>query len=229
MKVVVSLSGGLDSSTVVGQYIEKGFEIIPVHFQYGSKHNEYEKKAMYAVAAHYDIDVRVINMTTPFKHMKSNLMKSGGDIPEGHYTSDNMSLTVIPGRNTIFAAIMLGIAESENADVIALGTHLGDHDIYPDCRPEYIKALDKTVQLASDGAVRVEAPFINTDKIGICKVGLDIGVPYEYTRTCYKDQPISCGKCGSCVERLESFAANESIDPILYEDSEYYKNIIAKK
>lgn len=216
-KVVMSVSGGMDSATMVAYYLDKGYDVIPVHFQYGSKHNPYELPAAQALCAHYELELLVIDMTEAFSNIASNLMQSGGDIPEGHYADANMSKTVIPGRNTIFAAVLCGIAESCDASTIALGTHMGDHAVYPDCRAEYTKALDTLIFLASDKKVSVEAPFQFTDKIGICTMGLTLRVPYAYTRTCYKAQELSCGKCGSCVERLEAFAENNTTDPIEYE------------
>ena len=217
MDVVMSLSGGMDSSTMLAQYIHEGKKVHCVHFQYGSKHNVYELAAAQNVANYYGVPLSVINMHEAFSNMTSNLMLSGGDIPEGHYEDKNMSKTVIPGRNTIFAAVLMGIAESTGASIIALGTHLGDHAIYPDCRTEYIKALDTLVYLASGNTVSVQAPFQQTDKTGICTVGLRIGMPYELTRTCYKDQPISCGRCGACVERQGAFTLNNVKDPIEYQ------------
>ena len=216
-KIVMSLSGGMDSTTMLGRYLNLKEEVHCVHFQYGSKHNEFELAAVKKVVDYYNVPLTIINMHEAFSNMASHLMSSGGDIPEGHYADVNMTKTVVPGRNTIFASVLMGMAESVGADKIALGVHLGDHAIYPDCRREYIKALDALVYLASDRKVEVEAPFQTTDKTGICKVGMKIGVPYELTRTCYKNQPISCGKCGSCSERREAFELSGFIDLIPYE------------
>lgn len=217
-KVVMALSGGMDSGTMLALFTSQGFEVHCLNFVYGSKHNQYEQKCAEKLAEHYGASYKLIDLTVAFDGFKSNLLKSGGDIPEGHYEDSNMSQTVVPGRNTIFASILTGYAESIGAKYVALGIHQGDHAIYPDCRKEYLKALDTTMYLASDRKVEVLAPFIDTDKTGICTVGLELGVPYELTRTCYKDQEISCGKCGSCTERLESFSLNNAIDPIPYED-----------
>jgi 7-cyano-7-deazaguanine synthase len=114
---------------------------------------------------------------------------------------------------------MAGLAESVGAEKVALGVHSGDHFIYPDCRTEFIKALDTTIFLSSDRKVEITAPLANENKFSILQMGykLPIPVPYSLTRTCYKDQPISCGKCGSCNERLEAFEAMGIDDPIKYE------------
>jgi len=226
--VVMSLSGGMDSTTMLGYYLEKGYQVHCVHFQYGSKHNAYEREAVTAVFDYYVgkgalISLKVINMHEAFANMTSDLMLDGGSIPEGHYAGENMRKTVIPGRNTIFAAVLSGIAESVGASIVALGIHAGDHHIYPDCRLDYSKALDTLIYLASDRKVEVEAPFQRIDKTGILKIGLPIKVPYEFTRTCYKDQPVSCGVCGSCSERLSSFEEQGIEDPIMYVDRTAYK------
>ena len=129
-----------------------------------------------------------------------------------------MSLTVVPGRNLIFSSILASIAESHGYQGIALAVHSGDHAIYPDCRPEFINNLYETVLCSSDGKVDdIWCPFIYADKTEILKVGHEIGVPYQYTRTCYKDQEFSCGRCGSCTERLEAFDAIGKRDPIIYQ------------
>ena len=102
---------------------------------------------------------------------------------------------------------MAGLAESVGAESIALGVHSGDHHIYPDCRPEFVSALHQVVHASSDGEVSIITPLLHLDKTGILEIGYELqpNVPYHLTRTCYKDQPLSCGKCGSCSERLEAF------------------------
>lgn len=216
-KVVMGLSGGMDSTSVLGWLLHNGYKVHCVNFIYGSKHNPYEQKAAEAIAAHYGVDYTLFDLTAAFSAMKSNLLNSGGEIPEGHYSHESMSLTVVPGRNSIFASIMCGVAESIDAEHVALGIHQGDHAIYPDCRKEYFYAMKTALYLASDKKVELIAPFINTDKIGILNFGLKARVPYHLTRTCYKNQAISCGKCGSCNERLEAFATHRATDPIDYD------------
>jgi len=145
---------------------------------------------------------------------------TGGDIPEGHYEDESMSRTVVPGRNIIFASILTGVAWSLGAEEVWLGIHQGDHAIYPDCRPEFYRAMNEAVTLGTDGKVVLKAPFLDTNKTGILRRGLFLNVPYGYTRTCYKEQEIACGKCGSCQERLEAFAECGLTDPVEYETKE---------
>jgi len=227
-KVVMGLSGGMDSATLLGLLLDQGAEVHCCSFYYGSKHNAYERKAAENIVNHYkkmgfSVFLYPIDLTEAFKNFSSNLLLTGGDIPEGHYNDENMKVTVVPGRNMIFSAIMAGLAESVGATQIALGVHAGDHHIYPDCRAEFIKALDSAIYLSSDRKVSLITPLLAYDKTGILILGYSdfvYQVPYHLTRTCYKDQVLSCGKCGSCRERLEAFAHLMIEDPIPYEKHE---------
>lgn len=218
MKVILSLSGGMDSTTVLAWLLDQGFQVECCTFTYGSKHNPYENKAAQAVAAYYMVPLfGPVDLSGVTQFFTSNLLQGQGVIPEGHYTDQTMSETVVPGRNIIFASILAGLAWSRGASHVALGIHQGDHAIYADCRKEFFHSMNQSVQLGTDNRVSLLAPFLSTDKIGILKWGLEHYVPYLLTRTCYKDQEKACGKCGACVERLEAFALNNMIDPVEYE------------
>jgi 7-cyano-7-deazaguanine synthase len=217
--VVLGLSGGMDSATVLGFYANQNYRVYPLFFNYGSKHNKYELESAKKLAIYFDTQkLKIVELDFIGKLFKSNLLEGQGEIPEGYYTDKNMSLTVVPGRNSIFISIMAGYAESVGANTVAVGTHLGDHDIYPDCRVEFISAMDQAIQLSSDKKVCIATPIQQFDKTSILKLGYSLKnpVPYELTRTCYKDQEFSCGKCGSCTERLEAFANIGKNDPIQY-------------
>lgn len=219
MRVAVALSGGMDSSTVLSLLLSYGAEVVPFFFDYGSKHNPYEKEAVVGICDWYGLPFHFINLAPVMEDFKSDLMRGQGDIPEGHYTDESMSATVVPARNIIFLSILAGKAWSYGCEKIAIGIHQGDHAIYPDCRPEFFDAMGKAIRLGTDDKVSIAAPFIGTDKTGILAKGLELRTPYHLTRTCYKQQPIACGKCGSCVERLEAFALNGIDDPIKYEEA----------
>jgi len=218
-KAIVSLSGGMDSATVLAKMIDEGYDVECIGFSYGSKHNVYENSAALEISKHYKVPFKVYGLEGFMADLNSNLLKSGDEIPEGHYEQENMSLTVVPGRNLIFASIVASIAESRGASCIALGVHSGDHAIYPDCRPEFVEALKTVIGASTENKVEVLAPFLTGDKISIIEWGLKNNVPYELTRTCYKDQEASCGKCGSCTERLEAFELNGVKDPIEYDQN----------
>ena len=219
MRVAIALSGGMDSSTVLSLLLSYGAEVVPFFFDYGSKHNPYERVAANYICEHYKLGLpHIINIAPVMEDFNADLMRGQGDIPEGHYTDESMSATVVPARNIIFLSVLAGKALSYDCQKIAIGIHQGDHAIYPDCRPEFYDAMSNAIELGTDGKVGIVAPFLSTDKTGVLVKGLKLETPYHLTRTCYKEQPVACGKCGSCVERLEAFALNSVTDPIKYEE-----------
>ena len=225
MRIVMGLSGGMDSATLLGLLLGRGHDVHCCIFYYGSKHNKWENAAARNIidfyqAKNFPAFEHPMDIAAVMQDFQSALLLSGDDIPEGHYASESMKQTVVPGRNLIMASIMSGLAESLDARAVALGVHSGDHFIYPDCRTEFVKSLDTTVYLSSDKKVEVIAPLANDDKTSILQAGfgLDPAVPYHLTRTCYKDQAVSCGRCGSCSERLLAFQEINIHDPIEYEE-----------
>ncbi len=229
IKAIVSLSGGMDSASLLGLVCQmyKPEEVLAVSFRYPSKHNPYEQKAADAVAHYFGVRHDCIDVSDAFSGIKSHLFCAGGPIPEGDYEEDSMRQTVVPGRNSIFATILMGMAESyaeEHIVTVYLGVHAGDHHIYPDCRLEWVQAMARVYILATEGRVILSTPFIHDTKASIIKRGriLVKPVPYEMTRTCYKNQEVACGKCGSCQERLEAFHLNNLPDPLPYESREIF-------
>ena len=224
MKTVIGLSGGMDSATLLGLLLAQGLEVHCCTFYYGSKHNKWENRAAENIINFYQFKKfpvfgHLIDLSTIFKDFSSDLLLSGGEIPEGHYEETSMKRTVVPGRNLIFASVMAGLAESIGAEQVALGVHSGDHHIYPDCRKEFITTLNLTIRESTEGKVEVITPLIDDNKTSILERGFRMNpkVPYGMTRTCYTDNPFACGKCGSCVERLEAFANLKIKDPIQYQ------------
>ena len=213
---IVSLSGGMDSATVLGVALASGFRPLAVAFQYGSKHNWWELEAAHNIAKYYNVGLKVIDVRNVFEHLKSALMDPSVAIPEGFYEGENMRQTVVPGRNLIFLSILAAEAESREIPEVMLGIHSGDHHIYPDCRPEFYEAARNTVLLSTDRKVDFKAPFLYGDKETIIRRGLSLGVPYHLTRTCHKSDTIACGVCGSCQRRLDAFAKCDVDDPIEY-------------
>lgn len=218
MSALVSLSGGMDSVTLLYRaHADHKGEVEALSFTYGSKHNEHESKAAQAICERLGVKRHFIDLTSVMANFKSNLLKSGGEIPEGHYQQSNMNLTVVPGRNLLFISAAMGLAWSLGHQDIYIGAHSGDHVIYPDCRPDFISSMAASVFYGSDEKVRLQCPYLFGDKKTILEDGFRLGVPYELTRTCYKDQPIACGRCGACQERLEAFAFHGVEDPAEYE------------
>ena len=223
-KIVIGLSGGLDSTTLLATLLEKGFEVHCCLFYYGSKHGELERKAAEEIIKYYQYQNALViehkfNIKNIFDGVGSALLLNDDKIPTGHYAAENMKSTVVPGRNLIFLSIMASIAENINAKYIGLGVHAGDHYIYPDCRPEFIKATMEAILKSTENKVSIITPFLNLPKSGILAEGmlLKLKVPYELTRTCYTSEKVACGKCGSCIERLEAFEINNIKDPIEYD------------
>lgn len=217
-KAIVSFSGGMDSTTVLSEAIDEygPSNVLAVSFGYGSKHNKYENEAARKIARHYGIELTELDFSNLTQQFESNLLRSGGDIPEGHYEAKSMSQTVVPGRNLIFISILSGLAWSKGCDEIWLGLHQGDHAIYEDCRPAFFYSMNAAVVNGTGERVCLKAPFLYGNKTSIILRGCELETPYELTRTCYKDQEIACGKCGSCQERLEAFSNCGFEDPIEY-------------
>lgn len=217
-KVVMGFSGGVDSTTLLHKLLLLNYEVHACFFIYGSKHNKYEKEAVDTLMNYYekyDVVYHVFNVMDVFFNIATNsaLISREKVIPEGHYLDGVMKHTIVPGRNLIFASIMSGLGETINAQYIALGTHSGDHAIYPDCRPDFNAALQSVILKSTEGKILLFTPFANHTKGDIIKWGLSMEVPYELTRTCYKDQNKACGVCAACVERKEAFGINNVKDP----------------
>ena len=215
-KTILSFSGGLDSTVLLAHLLEQNLKVTPVAFIYPSKHNEYEMKAALSITNYYNLDLHIINLTPAMLNFKSNLLLSGKDIPEGYYNHPNMKLTIIPGRNLIFTSILTGLAQSFNIKSIHLAIHSGDHYIYPDCRPDFYFYLKQAIYEGTDHEVSLIADFLKLNKTNITCLGDKLKAPLHLTRTCYKNQLLPCGKCGSCIERLEAFQENGLIDPLTY-------------
>lgn len=216
-KCVIALSGGLDSAVLLAHCIKKHKKVLAVGFYYGQKHGSYELKCARALCGYYNVEFLHIDLTSITKHLVSNLLDGGGDIPEGHYTDEGMKATTVPGRNTIFMSILIGIAQSRGASIIGAGIQGGEVSIYPDSRPAFYEAMSEVAKMVSENTLEFEAPFVTLDKLAILDIAEKLNVPLEYTRTCYKDQELSCGKCGACTKRLEAFADFGTIDPIKYD------------
>jgi 7-cyano-7-deazaguanine synthase len=139
------------------------------------------------------------------EHFSSDLLQSGGEIPDGHYAEENMKRTVVPFRNGIMLSIAAGFAESRGAEGLVIAAHSGDHAVYPDCREPFMQAVSDAIRLGTYAAIAVLRPFIATDKAGIAAIGAELGVDFSQTWSCYKGGAVHCGTCGTCVERREAF------------------------
>jgi 7-cyano-7-deazaguanine synthase len=222
-KAVVLLSGGLDSTTVLAIAHQEGFELHTLSFDYGQRH-EREIDAASAVARHYGVQQQ--------QTIKIDLRAFGGSaltadiaVPHSrdfHTMAQEIPITYVPARNTIFLSFALAYAEVQGANDIFLGINAIDYSGYPDCRPEYLEAYQQMANLATKASTQdgctfsIHAPLLSMNKAEIIRKGIALGVPYELTWSCYEGRELACGTCDSCLLRLHGFAEAGVADPIGY-------------
>ncbi len=218
-KSCIILSGGLDSTTLLYDIVEQfGNEnVFAISFNYNQNHSKEiyfaEKTCKKLNVNHQIIDLSSIS----YQIFNSALLKGAKEVPEGHYQDEVMKKTVVPNRNMVLLSIAASFCISNGINNLYYGAHSGDHTIYPDCRPEFIKAMKEVLLLCDWQSIELKVPYMNWNKADIVRRGKELGVDYSLTWTCYKGQELACGKCGSCIERLEAFNKNNLIDPIKYE------------
>ncbi len=216
-KVVVLVSGGMDSITALCDAAEKYRVIAGVSFDYGAKHND--REILFAAYHFGRLGVRheVISLDFICRLFKSGLLKGGGEIPEGHYEESMMKKTVVPFRNGIMLSVVAGFAESERAEGLVIAAHAGDHAIYPDCREDFMRSMGEAIRMGTYARVEVIRPFIGMNKAEIVKRGQELGVDFARTWSCNKGGETHYGKCGTCAERREAFILAGIKDPTIYQ------------
>ena len=205
----------MDSITLL--YDHKDEIALGISFDYGSNHNAREIPFAKMHCERLGIKHITINLDFMHQYFKSSLLDGAEAIPEGHYADDNMKSTVVPFRNGIMLSIAIGIAESNNLDQVFIANHGGDHTIYPDCRPEFINAIDAAATAGTYNNVKVVAPYTKITKSDIARIGKKLGIDYTETWSCYKGGDLQCGKCGTCVERKEALRDAGIEDKTVYE------------
>ena len=224
--MVVLLSGGLDSATVLAVARDRGFDCHAISFDYGQRHRFELAAARRVAAAGRAVDHRVV---------KIDLSASGGfgtsaltddiDVPKDRRDESGIPVTYVPARNTIFLSIALGYAEAIGSFDIFVGVNAVDYSGYPDCRAPFIEAFERLANLAAAAAVEgrgaftIHAPLIELTKGQIIRTGLALGVDYSLTHSCYDPDTAgrACGRCDSCRLRLRGFAEADATDPIEYQ------------
>ncbi len=215
--VVVIYSGGMDSYTLLHSALREGHEVHALSFDYGQRHRR-ELACAETVCCDLGIAHEVVDIRSIQALLKGSALTDSVSVPEGHYQESNMKDTVVPNRNMVLLSLAIGHAVSVGAGAVWYGAHGGDHAIYPDCRPEFIRRMDAVAQIANYDPVHVEAPFMELSKGDILARGLAMGLDYRHTWTCYNGREQACGRCGACVERLEAFVRNGISDPLPYEE-----------
>lgn len=219
MKTLVILSGGMDSTALLWKRKELGDELLAVSFLYGQRHRR--EIAMAAEQCRLADCGHIVTEIAGLFPQDESALTGGGDIPHGHYADENMKKTVVPARNLIMIAMGAQIAISNGCDGLAVGVHSGDHEIYPDCRPDFIRPMMDAIKSCDYHPLTLLAPFLHSDKERILKTTSHLGIDWGKTHTCYEGGEIGCGRCGSCVERREAFLNAGMTDPLTYSDDAY--------
>lgn len=201
---ILVLSGGMDSVTMLYDYIDR--IDCAVNFSYGSNHNEREAECARWHCRRLGVELIEIDLSFMGRYFHSSLLDGAESIPDGNYDDDTMKSTVVPFRNGIMLSVAAGLAESRGLTTVMIANHGGDHAIYPDCRPGFIAAMDKAISEGTYVDVRLFAPYTSVSKGDIARRGVELGVDYRHTYSCYKGGEKHCGKCGTCIERAEALA-----------------------
>jgi len=223
-KAVVLLSGGLDSTTTLAIALAEGFEPYTISFRYGQRHSielDAAKRISHTFRAkgHIVVDINL-------RQIGGSALTSDIDVPKGRLAEEmekEIPVTYVPARNTIFLSIALGWAEVLGASDIFIGVNALDYSGYPDCRPEFIEAFEKMANLGTKAGVegkrfKVHTPLIRMTKGEIIKKGIELGVDYSLTHSCYDPTPegLACGECDSCLLRKKGFSEAGIKDPLRY-------------
>jgi 7-cyano-7-deazaguanine synthase len=214
--------------------VAKGDEVEVVSFNYGQRHYKELGQARIITTnlglKHQIIDVTEFGLAIAYGD--SSLVNSDIEVPEGSYDDENMKATVVPNRNMVMLAMAAGVAIASKAQYIATAVHAGDHAIYPDCRPDFMRKLTSAMLSGNEGFIhphfQIRTPFIFYTKADIARAAGALNVPIEQTWSCYKGGEIHCGRCGTCVERLEAINTAGVDDKTPYLDTEFWRSAVAK-
>jgi 7-cyano-7-deazaguanine synthase len=224
-KAVVLLSGGLDSATLLSIAKSEGFEVYAISFLYGQRH-AFELNLAKKLAENAGVKQHLV-MNIDLRGIGGSALTSESAIPKDRSLQEmsaGIPVTYVPARNTIFLSMTLSWAEVIGSEDIYIGVNALDYAGYPDCRPEYIKAFEQMANLATKAGVegtqhfKVHTPLIDLTKAQIIKKGLELGVDYSLTSSCYDptEDGIACGRCDACLLRLQAFSEVGVIDTIRY-------------
>lgn len=230
---VAVVSGGLDSTTMLYDTVEQYGQdnVLALSFNYNQRH-KVELDFARRSATDLDIDWHLIDLSAINVLLHGSALSDDSvDVPEGHYAWETMKQTVVPNRNSIMASVAIGACVASGAEVLRLGVHAGDHPVYPDCRPQFVEALQNLARVANEGfiheAFRIDCPFLHVEKFEIAARAYTLGLPFHKTWSCYKGSDVHCGRCSTCVERIEAIALAglTHTDETSYEDVDYWREV----
>lgn len=224
MKEIVLLSGGLDSATCLALAVEQegAKNVTALNMYYGQKHKK-EIECARKIADYYKVRYIEMDLSPVMAYSDCSLLEhSKKNIAHSTYEQQTKEAngkpveTYVPFRNGLFLSAAASVALSIGAEKIIYGAHADDAAgaAYPDCSLAFVRNMNSAIIEGSAGQVRIEAPFVSVNKAGVVKEGLRLGVPYEYTWSCYEGGDKPCGKCGTCIDRQRAFEANGKEDPI---------------
>ncbi len=214
---VMVLSGGMDSVSMLHEYAHA--IALAVSFDYGANHAVRELACAAENCRRLDIPHIIIPLGFMGQYFESALLSGADAIPEEGYAESNMRSTVVPFRNGIMLAVAAGLAESRGLAHVMIANHSGDHAIYPDCRPEFIRAMSSATQAGTYPGIDIVAPYTDLSKSDIARRGAAAGVDFSLTYSCYKGGEHHCGRCATCVERRQALAEAGVTDPTVYDST----------
>jgi 7-cyano-7-deazaguanine synthase len=216
---VVLVSGGMDSATAVAEAIDQGYEPYFLHTSYGQNTEDKELECARALADFYDAKEFLHIETGHLAQIgASSLTDESMDVTDADLESDEIPTSYVPFRNSNLLSMAVSYAEAHECDAIFIGAHSEDFAGYPDCRPEFFEAFQRVIDVGTkpETEISLQAPFVEWTKTEIAEHGLELGVPYQHTWSCYRDEAPACGTCDSCALRLEAFRNAGTKDPIEY-------------
>jgi 7-cyano-7-deazaguanine synthase len=220
-RAVILVSGGMDSATAVAEAVDRGFEPYFLHTSYGQTTEGREAECARRLADDFDAaDLLHVETEHLARIGASSLTDDGIPVSDADpgSGSEEIPTSYVPFRNANLLSMAISYAEARDAGAVFVGAHAEDSAGYPDCRPAFFEAFQRVADVGTrpDTGISIEAPFVEWSKTAIAERGLDLGVPFEHTWSCYRAEAPACGTCDSCVRRLEAFGRAGSRDPIEY-------------
>lgn len=223
---VLIYSGGLDSTVLLYQLRRWDIHVRALSIDYGQRHVR-ELSSAQRICGRLNVEHRIADLSGLRSLMGGSSQTDIIPVPEGHYADDNMRTTVVPNRNMLMLSAAAAWAVATDSTAVAYAAHAGDHAQYPDCRPVFIISMAAVLRVCHYEPVELWVPFERKTKADIVKLGVELRVPFEDTWSCYKGEDRACGRCGTCVERLEAFHLVQTTDPVEYTDRSFYKTVTA--